>query len=130
MKFRTFPRLLPLVSFCGSLILCWLPGNAVLAGSGHSHDADGGHSHAHAPISSEEAASRASKVLKQLADTGKIDSTWSGLKAASMNQKLFSKGPEWVITFKNDTVADATKQTLYLFFTLDGHYIAANYTGN
>ena len=100
----------------------------VMAGGGHSHDADGGHSLA--PISSEEATTRASKKVEQLADAGKIDATWTGVKAASVEQKIYSKGPEWVITFKNDKVSDTSKQTLYLFFSPDGHYIAANFTGN
>ena len=100
----------------------------VMAGSGHSHDADGGH--AHGPISSDTAVNKASKKLSQLAEAGKIDASRSGIKSASVEQKTYSKGPEWVITYKNDKVSDAAKQTLYLFFSLDGHYIAANYSGN
>ena len=49
--------------------------------------------------------------------------------ALGANQKTFSNEVEWVVTFKNDKVSDATKQTLYLFFTLDGSYIATNFTG-
>lgn len=100
----------------------------ILAGAGHEHDSDGGHSHG--PISSDSAINKASKKVKQLADAGKIDASWSGINAASIDQKIYSKGPEWVITFKNEKINDAAKQTLYLFFSLDGHYIAANYTGN
>lgn len=110
------------------LLSLLLIGAPVMAGSGHSHDADGGHSLA--PVSRDEAVNRASKKVKQLADAGKIDATWSGVKAAFVEQKTYSKGPEWVITFKNNMVTDATKQSLYLFFSLDGHYIAANYSGN
>lgn len=107
-----------------SLLFC----APAMAGSGHSHDADGGHSFN--PISSDEAINRASNKVKQLADAGKIDATWSGIKAASAEKKTYSHGPEWVVIFKNDKASDAEKQTLYLFYSLDGHYIAANYTGN
>lgn len=31
--------------------------------------------------------------------------------------------------FDNSVAPDKTKQTLYLFRTLDGHYMAANFTG-
>ncbi len=103
-------------------------GVPVMAGSGHDHDANGGH--AHGPISSDTAVNKASKKLNQLAEAGKIDASWSGVKSASVEQKTYSKGPEWVVTYKNDKVSDAAKQTIYLFFSLDGHYIAANYTGN
>lgn len=95
----------------------------VMAGSGHDHG------HSHGPISSEEAINKATKKVQKLVETGKIDSTWSKANAAGAKQKEYSNGPEWVVTFKNDKVSDSSKQTLYLFYSLDGNYIAANYTG-
>ena len=93
--------------------------------------AGAGHSHTHGPVSSDEAINRASKKVNYLAKAGKIDTSWSKVKkAASVEKKTFSKGTEWVITFKNDRLSDSSKRTLYMFFSLDGHYIAANYTGN
>ena len=109
-------------------LLSLLFGASIMAGAGHEHDSDGGHSHG--PISSDSAINKALKKVKQMVDAGKIDATWSGVNAASIDQKVYSKKPEWVITFKNDKINDVAKQTLYLFFSLDGHYIAANYTGN
>lgn len=117
-------KLLISLLFSTSLVFA----SPLLAGSGHEHDSDGGH--AHGPVSSDKAVERAMKKVKQLAADGKIDASWSGLPAASVEQKVYSKQAEWVIVFKNDKVSDAVKQTLYLFFSLDGHYIAANYTGN
>lgn len=98
-----------------------------MAGGGHSHTPDGGHSHG--PVSSDEAMSRADKKVHQLATKGVIDASWSGVQATSAEQKTFAKDVEWVIVFKNDKLKDPTKQTLYLFFSLDGYYIAANYSG-
>ena len=98
----------------------------VFAGPGHDH----GHGHSHEPVSSDEAGNRATQKVNQLVGTGKIDSSWSAVKVMKVEQKTYAHGPEWVVTFKNDKVSDASKQTLYLFFSLDGHYIAANYTGN
>ncbi len=96
----------------------------VMAGPGHEH------SHSHGPVSEGEATKRAIKKVKQLAKSGKIDTSWSKLKSASgAEKKTFSKGQEWVISFANDKVSDSSKRRLYIFFTLDGHYIAANYTG-
>ena len=103
-------------------------GAPIIAGGGHEHGSDGGHSHG--PISSDQVINRALKKVKHMTNAGKIDSTWSVVKTARAEQKTYSKGPEWVVTFKNDKINDAAKQTLYLFFSLDGHYIAANYTGN
>lgn len=99
---------------------------AVMAGAGHEH----GHSHSQGPITKGEAENNALKKVRQLAETGKIDTSWSATKATSIEQKTFSKGTEWVITFRNDKISDSLKKNLYLFFSLDGQYIAANYTGN
>lgn len=109
-----------------ALTLCLaLFGTPVLAGAGHDH----GHGHSHGPVSSDAAAEKAVKKVEQLAQAGKIDPSWAGAKPSSVEQKNYANGPEWVVTFRNDKVADTSKHALYLFFSLDGHYIAANYTG-
>jgi len=115
------------VLFLSSLLF----GTPVIAGSGHEHDKDGGHSnsHEHKSISSDEAAFRASMKVSQLVQKGKIEASWEGLGAATVEQKTYQHGPEWVIIFKNDKASDMKKRTLYLFFSMDGHYIAANFTG-
>ena len=100
----------------------------LVAGPGHEHGPGGGHSHG--PISAEAASKKAKKRIKQFISAGKIDASWANVKVASAKQKTYSKGPEWVVTFKNEKITDAKKQTLYFFYTLDGHYIAANFTGN
>lgn len=117
-------------AFLFGTMIFFLP---VYAGSGHAHDKDGGHSvqgHAHGAISSKKAATKAKHKVAYLAKTGKIDKSWSGLKHVSVEKKKFKKGEEWVITFKNNKVKDKTKQSLYIFYSLDGHYIAANHTGD
>ena len=97
-----------------------------IAAEGHSHD--GGHSHG--PVTGDAAAEQASSRLNKLVNAGKVPASWKGVKASNIEKKQYAKGPEWVITFKNSKVKDAKKQNLYMFFTLDGIYIAANYTGN
>ncbi|EKD89014.1 MAG: hypothetical protein ACD_34C00235G0002 [uncultured bacterium] len=98
----------------------------VMAGAGHDHG-NGGHSHG--PVSSEAVTQKATVKVKSLVESGKLEKSWADSKALGANQKTFSNEVEWVVTFKNDKVSDATKQTLYLFFTLDGSYIATNFTG-
>lgn len=112
-----------------ALLVSLFIASPVMAGGGHSHDANGGHSHAQVPVSSKEAVNRASEKVNQLSRSGKIDSSWSDVKPSSVEQKEYKKGSEWVITFKNDQVKDPLKKTLYLFYSLDGHYIATNYSG-
>ena len=106
--------------------------NPAYAGSGHAHDKDGGHSnhgHSHGPINSKDAENKAVGMLAGLIKKGVLDTNWGGINPATTEKKTFSKGPEWVVSFKNDQVKDKAKQTLYIFYSLDGHYIAANYTG-
>lgn len=95
-----------------------------IAGAGHDHG------HSHEAISGTEAQIKASQKMHQLVKSGKIDATWSEVKTGSIAQKDFGHGPEWVITFKNDKVKDVSKQILYLFYSQDGHYIAANFDGS
>ncbi len=92
---------------------------AAFSGSGHSH----------APVTKEAVAEMAAKKRDQLVSTEKLDKNWSGVAVSSIEQKTFAKGPEWVITFRNDAIADPTKRTLYMFYALDGHFMAANFTG-
>ena len=104
--------------------LCFVAPVVVLAGAGHDHG------HSHAAISATEAQIKASEKMRKMAKAGKIDGTWSAIKTGTVSQKDFGHGPEWVITFKNSKVKDASKQTLYMFYSQDGHYIAANYDGS
>lgn len=99
------------------------------AGTGHSHDKDGGHSHASGPISAAKAKTRATQTMQSLVKRGVIDKSWTSVKPAKVEKKTFAKGEEWVVSFDNDQVKDKSKKTLYVFYSLDGHYIAANYTG-
>ena len=98
----------------------------VIAGTGHDHN-NGGHSHG--PISSEGVIKKATKQVKSLAERGKLDKSWIGIKAEGATQKTYSNETEWVVTFKNEKVSGPEKQILYIFFTLDGSYLAANFTG-
>jgi len=95
------------------------------AGSGHDH----GHGHSHAPVSKEEAENIATESIAKLAEKKKIDSSWQSVAAHKSEQKEFGGRMEWVVTFKNEKVSDPEKQTIYVFLTLEGQYLAANHTG-
>lgn len=105
---------------------------AAHAGAGHAHDKDGGHSnhgHSHGPVSANKVKAKASRMLAGLVKKGIIDKSWRGITPAKAEKKTFTKGEEWVVSFKNGKLKDKSKQTLYIFYSLDGHYIAANYSG-
>ena len=112
------------------IIICGLLGaTPALAGSGHEHKHTGEHGHSHGPISKEKAAIKAEKYLARLIKKGKIDKSWADKKASNVESKMFNGKKEWVVVFKNPELSDKSKQTLYMFFKIDGHYLATNYTG-
>ena len=104
----------------------------VHAGSGHSHDKDGGHSNhesSHGAINASLAKAKAENMVNALVKKNVIDKSWQGTKPVKAEKKTFAKGEEWVVSFQNDKIEDKSKKVLYIFYSLDGHYIAANYTG-
>jgi len=109
------------------LVSALLFASPLMAGEGHDHGSGG---HSHGPISNEGAINKATMKVKSLVESGKLDKSWGGVIAEGATQKTFSDGPEWVVTFKNNKANDAAKQTLYMFFTIDGNYIATNFTGD
>lgn len=107
-----------------STLLCTSP---AMAGTGHEHGPDG--SHTHGPISSDAAIKKAEKQVKTLIQRGKLDKTWADAKVTETVKKDFGKGPEWVVSIKNEKVTDPANQTLYVFYTATGSYLASNFTG-
>ena len=106
--------------------LFMLLASPVFAGAGHDH----GHGHSHDPVTKAQAEEIATKTVAKLVNRGKIDESWNAVGVSTSEQKKFGKNMEWVIVFINKQVADPEKQTLYIFLTLTGEYLAANYTGN
>lgn len=112
---------------CASLFLS----SPILAGVNHDHGHDDGHSHdASESVSQNVAKQNAKRIVSSLIEKNKVDQSWSSITAHSAEQKQFDGRTEWVVIFKNDQITDADKQTLYIFLTLNGDYIAANYSGN
>jgi hypothetical protein len=64
-----------------------------------------------------------------LIKAGKLDASWQTAKLSQAELVDGKKGKEWKLTFNNPAAADASKQTLYLFFSQPGNFIAANFTG-
>lgn len=107
------------------LTLFIFTGTAVYAGPGQP-----GHSHGPAtPITEAQALEKATSVVQSLVKKEKIDISWSEVRPTGVEKKQFEVGTAWVITFNNPKVEEKAKQTLYIFLSLSGEYIAANYSG-
>ena len=87
------------------------------------------HGHSHGAITKEQATQKAEQRLNKLVKDDKIVKSWNNKKATRVEQKTYSGQQEWVVTFNNPTLSDKSKQKLYMFFQLDGHYLATNFTG-
>ncbi|MEW5757661.1 MAG: DUF6488 family protein [Pseudomonadota bacterium] len=112
--------------FCLTLSLAPL---AAMAGAGHDHGHSHDHGHAHDAVTQGKAEEIAAKNVARLADSGKIDKSWKTVRAVKSEKKDFSGSTEWVVEFKNDKISEPDRQTLYVFLSLGGEYIAANFTG-
>jgi hypothetical protein len=64
-----------------------------------------------------------------LAAGGKIDASWKAVKHEKIEQVDGKKGKEWKVTFRNPAATDRGKQALYVFLSLPGNVLAANFTG-
>ncbi len=100
-------------------------GAPAMAGSGHDH----GHSHAHDPVNKATAEKNASDIIASLLMKNIIENSWASIKATSVEKKAINGSQEWVVIFNNEKISDKEKQTLYVFLSIAGEYIAANYTG-
>lgn len=99
------------------LTVLWSP--LSLSGTGHSH----------APVSAEKATEIATNIVSSLVKQGVIDPSWKKVEIANIEEKTFDGNKEWVASFNNPEIGEKEKQVLYIFLTLSGEYLAANYTG-
>ena len=87
------------------------------------------HFHGNAPAKESVVVGCAREQINKLVADAKIEMSW---KTATLDKAETVEGKnmkEWKLTFKNPAALEANKKTLYVFFTLTGNFIAANFTG-
>lgn len=92
---------------------------------------EGGSCHFHSDMPAKQAAviDCANQRKNTLAGSGKIDAAWKVVKHNKIEQVDGKKGKEWKVTFKDPAAKDKAKETLFVFFSLPGNFIAANFVG-
>jgi hypothetical protein len=98
----------------------------------HPAAADAGsscHFHGAKPAAEATVIGCARQRIASLIKAGKLDASWQAIQPGQPEQVDGKKGKEWKLTFRNPAVTDKSKETLYLFYTLPGNFIAANFTG-
>lgn len=69
------------------------------------------------------------QALFEFIDQRMLAKSWAEIPLEKIEQKIFSKGPEWVMTFF-DKNQPSGKQRVFIFVTMKGWLNGANYTGN
>lgn len=64
-----------------------------------------------------------------LASGGKIEGSWKGARQEKLEQVDGKKGKEWRVTFRNPEAKEKGKEALYVFLSLQGNVLAANFSG-
>lgn len=109
------------IIFCLMVLIAFTAAPALGAG-GHE-----GHGHGPAvELNQSQIQKKAARFVASLVEKGKLDASWAQSKPQDSKKNI---GHEWVITFSNPEIKEPEKQTLYMFLTLSGKYIAANFTG-
>ncbi len=87
------------------------------------------HFHGSKPAAEATVLGCAQQRKEALVKAGKIDASWQAIKHDKVEAVDGKKGKEWKVTFKDPAAKDKAKETLYIFFTAPGNFIAANFTG-
>ena len=102
-----------------------------LAAAGSVSAAEGSscHFHGNTPASEKVVVDCASQRKAALVSSGKLEKSWEAAQVDKTEQIDGKKGKEWTVSYKNASVTDAAKNTLYVFMSLPGNYIASNFSG-
>ena len=87
------------------------------------------HFHGNKPAAQETIIACAQQRKAALVKSGKLGASWQDIKQDTADTVDGKKGKEWKVTFKDPAARDKSKETLYMFFTPAGNFIAANFTG-
>ncbi len=87
------------------------------------------HFHGNKPAAEATVLGCAQQRKEALVKAGKIEASWQAVKHDKVEAVDGKKGKEWKVTFKDPAAKDKSKETLYIFFTAPGNFIAANFTG-
>lgn len=88
------------------------------------------HFHGSKPAAQAAVIQCATQYKDKLVAGGKLEKSWQAVaKVDKLEQVDGKRSKEWKLSFKNPDAPDKAKDTLYLFYSLPGNFIAANHTG-
>lgn len=87
-----------------------------------------GHTHSHEPATAAQIEAASVGARKKLFEQKKIPAALQTAPVAAIEQIDSQGKKEWRVSVAN-VGAEKGKETLYLFFSLSGNFLAANFTG-
>lgn len=76
----------------------------------------------------DEVTDAAKKIVKDVADSGKVDKSWKDVKSVSSADKKESGGYTlWTVIFNNPKEKDKEKQNIFVFITSEGFLLGASH---
>lgn len=99
-----------------ALVLCHYS-FCVYAHEGHAH-----------PLEKNEIVERANKIINMAIEQNQLEFSWKEAKIIDAKILENKEGGQWFVQYNNPKVTGNDKD-LYIFFSLDGKYIAMNHTG-
>jgi hypothetical protein len=107
-----------------TLAIAFIFSQSAMAGAGEDC-----HFHGKKPAAKETVLKCADQRIEKLIARGKIDAGWKIIVPESIVSVDGEKSKEWKIVYKNPALTDKSKSSLYLFFSENGNFIAANHSG-
>ena len=87
------------------------------------------HFHGSKPAAEATVLDCAAQRKEALIKSGKLDASWKSIAPDKVETVDGKKGKEWKISYRNPAAPDKGKKTLFMFYTLPGNFIAANFSG-
>jgi hypothetical protein len=72
----------------------------------------------------------ADHIVDRLIERGAVDASWGTVQPSDALLRQRNGANEWVVTFRNDAMANPDQRVLYVMLSYSGVYLAANYTGD
>ncbi|MDH5545891.1 MAG: DUF6488 family protein [Gammaproteobacteria bacterium] len=112
------------------LLVAGLLATSVFAHEGHKgHGSGNPYKDFDIPIEQKDAETFAKSVIDRLVEKKKISESWRNAGFLGATQKVFKDQPEWVVSYKNVSIKEESKQVLYVFLSTYGEFLGINYTG-
>jgi hypothetical protein len=95
----------------------------------HSHSCNHDYQALKNEVSKTTIKNNAKKKVQKLVLEKKVPKSWKSVPISKIGKTHYGNTDDWVVGFDNLKIKDKSKQTLYIFVSVHGKIMGANYTG-